>query len=119
MLFIILAILLGIGIGIILPFNLPAAYAKYVSVSFLAGLDSVLGASRAGMKGKFNFAIFASGFVVNALLAALLTLMGDRMGVDLYIAAIVVFGGRIFDNLAFIRRDIMTGFKPPDSSDAQ
>jgi len=103
------AILIGIIIGVILPINIPMAYAKYVSVSLLAGMDSVLGAFRAGMKHKFNFMIFSSGFIVNALLAAFLTLLGDRLGVDLYIAAIVVFGGRIFQNLTMIRRYLIIG----------
>ncbi len=102
-----LAIAVGIIIGVLLPIKIPLAYAKYVSVSFLAGLDSVLGAIRAGMEDKFDFTIFSTGFVANALLAALLTLVGDRMGVDLYLAAVVVFGGRIFQNFAFIRRDLL------------
>ncbi len=104
---IVIAIAIGIGLGFFLPVSIPLAYAKYVSVSLLAGLDSVLGAFRAGRKNKFDFVIFSTGFVTNALLAAFLTLLGDRLGVDLYIAAIVVFGGRIFNNLAFIRRDIL------------
>jgi small basic protein len=105
------AIIIGIIIGNIMPWNIPPAYAKYVSVSFLAALDSVLGAIRAGMEGKFNFSIFSTGFIANALLAALLTIVGDRLGVDLYMAAIVVFGGRIFQNFAFIRRDLLQGKK--------
>lgn len=106
---ILLAILIGIVVGILLPFNIPLTYAKYVSVSFLAGMDSVLGAIRAGMEGKFNFTVFSTGFITNALLAALLTFVGDRLGVDLYLAAIVTFGVRIFQNFAIIRRDIIVG----------
>lgn len=119
MIWVVLAIIVGIVVGVFLPFNIPPAYTKYVSVSFLAGLDSVLGALRAGKKKKFNFVIFASGFVTNALLAALLTLMGDRMGVDLYIAAIVAFGVRIFNNLSFIRRDILLGLRPKKQPSAE
>lgn len=115
MIYILAAIIVGAIVGIFLPINIPTAYAKYISVSFLAGLDSVLGAFRAGRKGNFNFVIFSSGFVINALLAALLTMMGDRIGVDLYIAAIVVFGGRIFDNLAFIRRDLLSPYIPMEA----
>lgn len=104
---ILLAIIIGIVLGILLPINIPLTYAKYVSVSFLAGLDSVLGAVRAGMEKKFNFTIFSTGFITNALLAALLTFVGDRLGVDLYLAAIVTFGVRIFQNFAIIRRDLI------------
>ncbi|MCD4785768.1 MAG: small basic family protein [Candidatus Eremiobacteraeota bacterium] len=106
---IIMAIFIGIIIGIILPYDIPLVYAKYVSVSFLAGMDSVLGGVRANMEGKFNFTVFSTGFVANALLAALLTFVGDRLGVDLYLAAIVTFGVRIFQNFAIIRRDLIQG----------
>ncbi|HHU18447.1 MAG TPA: small basic family protein, partial [Clostridiales bacterium] len=40
----------------------------------------------------------------NAILAGLLAYLGDRLGVPLYYAAILVFGGRLFQNLAVIRR---------------
>ena len=33
--------------------------------------------------------------------------MGDRIGVDLYMAAIVTFGVRIFNNLGYIRHDLI------------
>jgi small basic protein len=42
--------------------------------------------------------------VSNSALAAALTFVGDKLGVDLSIAAIVAFGVRIFNNLAAIRR---------------
>ncbi len=109
------AIIIGIIIGIVLPVNIPASYAKYISVALLAGMDSVLGAFRAGIEKKFDFTIFSTGFVANTLLAALLTIMGDRLGVDLYIAAIVVFGGRIFQNFAVIRRDMIIGMRKEKS----
>jgi small basic protein len=108
---IILGLLVGIFIGFVLPSDLspPLVYSKYISVSFLAGMDSVLGAVRAGIEKKFNVQVFVSGFFANALLAALLTWLGDRLGVDLYLAAVVTFGVRVFDNLAYIRRDFLDG----------
>jgi len=33
-----------------------------------------------------------------------LTYLGDRLGVELHLAAIVAFGVRLFNNLAIIRR---------------
>ena len=104
---IVLGLLLGIAIGFLVPYQLPVAAAKYVSVAFLAGLDSVIGAVRAGMEDKFNFGVFMSGFVSNLLLAATLTWIGDCLGVEIYQAAIVTFGMRIFLNLGYIRRDIL------------
>ena len=51
--------------------------------------------------------VFASGFFTNLLLAASLTWMGDCLGVEIYQAAIVTFGMRIFLNLGYIRRDLL------------
>ena len=48
--------------------------------------------------------IFISGFFGNAVLAILLTVLGEKLNVDIYLAAIVVFVGRMFNNLGIIRR---------------
>lgn len=107
----ILLAVIGLGIGIVIGFNipvfLPQDYAKYMSVAALAALDSVFGGIRAAMEDKFDHAIFVSGFFSNALLAAGLTFIGDRLGIDLYLAAVVAFGVRLFQNLAIIRRHIL------------
>jgi small basic protein len=49
-----------------------------------------------------------SGFVVNTILAAALAYLGDQIGVDLFLAAVVVLGGRVFLNLSLIRRYWLT-----------
>jgi small basic protein len=67
----------------------------------------LLGAARSHLEGKYNNLIFISGFIVNAVLAGALTYLGDLLGVPLYYAAILVFGGRLFNNLAVIRRIII------------
>lgn len=107
MLWVMAAMAFGVWIGAYLPFALSVSVAKYVSVSFLAGLDSVLGGTRAGIENRFNLSVFASGFTTNLVLAGLLTWVGDQLGVDLYLAAVVTFGPRIFENLAIIRRDLI------------
>ena len=48
--------------------------------------------------------IFLSGFFVNAILAMALTYLGQKLNVDIYLAAVVVFVGRMFNNLGMIRR---------------
>ena len=50
---------------------------------------------------------FVSGFVVNAVVAVLLTFVGDRLGLDLYLVALITFGLRIFQNVALIRRHFL------------
>ena len=104
MIFAIIGILVGALIGYSLPFTYSASYSLYVSVAILACLDSVFGGVRANLENHFDVSIFISGFFGNALLAAFLAYLGDRLGVPLYYAAIFAFGGRLFQNFAKIRR---------------
>jgi small basic protein len=67
-------------------------------------LDSVFGGITSVLNGKFDKKIFISGFFGNAILSILLTWLGIKLNVDIYLAAIVVFVGRMFTNLAIIRR---------------
>lgn len=97
-------IVIGVLVGIYLPITYSASYSLYVSVAILACLDSVFGGLRATLEKTFNTEIFISGFFGNAVLAAFLAYVGDRLGVPLYYAAIFAFGGRLFQNFAIIRR---------------
>ncbi|MHB9037349.1 MAG: small basic family protein [Armatimonadota bacterium] len=101
----------GLALGFLvywLPIRLPSDYAAYLSLATLAGLDSIFGGIRAGIEGKFHDDIFISGFVVNTFLAAMLAYLGDQIGVDLFLAAVVALGGRVFLNLSLIRRYWLT-----------
>jgi small basic protein len=101
-----LGLLVGLAIGFYTPLQVPLEYTKYLSVAVLAALDSVFGGIRAGMEDHFDSAVFISGFFSNALMAAVLAYIGDRLGVDLYLAAVFAFGVRVFQNLASIRRHL-------------
>jgi small basic protein len=100
----IIGTLIGVVVGLLLPITYSPTYALYVSVAILACLDSVFGGVRANLEDKFDVKIFISGFFGNAILAAFLAYIGDRLGVPLYYAAIFTFGGRLFENFATIRR---------------
>jgi small basic protein len=100
----ILAAIAGIAVGLLSPVTIPITYARYTAVALLAGLDSIFGALKAHMAGTFEARIFLTGLISNSTLAAALTFVGDKLGVDLSIAAIVAFGVRIFNNLASVRR---------------
>lgn len=96
---------IGIAIGVLAPFTFPIMYARYLSIALLAALDTTLGGLRAGLEGTYDNNIFISGFFFNALLAAGLVYLGDRIGVDsLYFAAVAAMGIRMFNNIGFIRR---------------
>jgi len=100
----VLAAVAGIVIGLLSPVTIPITYARYTAVALLAGLDSIFGALKAQTAGTFDARMFLTGLISNSALAAALTFVGDKLGVDLSIAAIVAFGVRIFNNLASIRR---------------
>lgn len=104
----IFAVVMGLALGLVLGFGLdisyPAEYSFYITMGLLAAMDSIVGATRSMMEEKYNNLIFISGFVTNAVLAMMLTYVGDRLGVPLYFAAILIFGGRLFNNSAVIRR---------------
>ena len=97
----------GVALGFALNISYPTAYSFYITMALLAAMDSVLGAVRSYMEDKYNNLIFISGFLLNAILAAALVYLGDRLGVPLYYAVILVFGGRLFQNLAVIRRILL------------
>lgn len=103
----VLGLLIGLGVGMAFSLTIPAEYSRYTAMAILAALDSMLGAIRAELKGEFDNRIFATGFFSNIVLAGLLTFLGDRLGVELYIAAVVAFGVRMFSNLAIIRRELL------------
>src|SRR5437016_14442280 len=90
------------------PSDLANAYAPYLSLATLAGLDTVFGGIRAGIEGRFQDDIFVSGFILNTLMAAGLAFLGDKIGVDLFLAAVVALGTRVFLNLSLIRRYYLT-----------
>lgn len=107
MMYALIGLLAGVLLGFVLPVTYPAAFTLYISVAILASLDSVFGGIRASLENKFNTEIFVTGFFSNAILAAILAYIGDRLGVPLYYAAIFAFGSRLFQNFAIIRRHLI------------
>jgi small basic protein len=85
-------------------YTIPPVVAPYLSLAALAGLDAVCGGVRSGVEGKFQDNILLTGFAINTVLAAALAYLGDRIGVNLHLAAVVLLGGRVFTNLSLIRR---------------
>lgn len=106
----IIGLIIGIILGQILPFTIPTIYVKYMGVGLLASLDSLFGGIRSILEDKYNSTILTSGLIFNTILAMGLTYLGDRIGVELYLAAIFAFGPRLFQNLAIIRRHILDKF---------
>ena len=102
-----IAILIGCIAGALIGMNAPMisyTYSSYLAIAVVAALDSVFGGITSVINKKFDLKIIITGFFGNAILAILLTILGQKLNVDIYLAAIVVFVGRMFVNLAIIRR---------------
>ena len=102
-----IAILIGCILGAILGMNAPMisyTYSSYLAIAIIAALDSVFGGITSVIKKNFNLKIFITGFFGNAILSILLTILGEKLNVDIYLAAIFVFVWRMFNNLGIIRR---------------
>ena len=99
----IVACILGAIVGLNAPM-ISYTYSSYLAIAIIAALDSVFGGIASVINKIFDMGIFISGFFGNAILAILLTVLGEKLNVDIYLAAIVVFVGRMFTNLTIIRR---------------
>lgn len=102
-----IAILIGCILGALIGMNAPMisyTYSSYLAIAIIAALDSVFGGITSVINKNFDLKIFVTGFFGNAILAILLTILGQKLNVDIYLAAVVVFVGRMFVNLAIIRR---------------
>ena len=96
--FIIAGVLTGMNVAI------PLSYSNYIAVAILACLDSVFGAFSANVEKKFSMSVFISGFIGNALVAILLVFIWEKLNVDIFLAAVIVFSSRLLNNFSSIRR---------------
>lgn len=107
MIYAIFGLIIGILLGILSPLQIPVYLSRYTAVAIIAILDSILGALSADFKKQYQTAILVSGLVVNMAVAAGITYLGDRMGLDLYLAVLIAFTIRILNNLGIIRQEFI------------
>ena len=110
-----IGLLVGVLVGILVPWTIPSQYSLYVAAGLLAALDSALGGYCARLEKQFRLSVFRSGTSRNAALAAFLTWRGQKLGRPLSLAAVVVFGTRMFQNFAKIRRELLTSKQKRDT----
>ena len=104
----VLALVAGVVLGVVLQPTVPVWLLPYLPIAVVAALDAVFGGVRAKLEGIFDDKQCVVSFVSNVLVAALIVFLGDQLGVGslLSIGVVVVFGVRIFGNLAAIRRRV-------------
>jgi small basic protein len=104
----IMGLIIGVIIGLLTDMKIPEEYSNYLSIAILAALDTLFGGIRAQLQNIYDEKVFVSGFFFNIVLAASLAFLGVHLGVDLYLAAVFAFGVRLFQNIAVIRRILLT-----------
>lgn len=104
----IVALVIGVLVGLWLDPTVPVWVQPYLPIAVVAALDAVFGGVRARLDGIFDAKVFVVSFVSNVVVAALIVLLGDELGVgaQLSTAVVVVLGIRIFGNVAAIRRHV-------------
>lgn len=108
MIWAILGIVIGIIIGLAVNFPIPLELTKYSAVVIMGILDALFGAIRAEVtKDQFNPTIFITGLLFNIILAIAVTFLGEKLGLELYLAATFVFTFRIFSNVGITRRAVI------------
>lgn len=104
----IMGLIVGVFLGLLTEIRIPDEYSNYLSIAVLAALDTLFGGIRAHLQDSYDERVFVSGFFFNILLAATLAFLGVHLGVDLYLAAVFAFGVRLFQNIAVIRRILLS-----------
>lgn len=98
MLIVLVAIIVGLIIGLFSSFSLPTVYYSYVTLIILVSLDSLIEAGRAFYNKNFSNVFFLLKWLSDIVLAVLFKALGDALGVDLAIPIIIYLGMRMFDN---------------------
>jgi small basic protein len=108
MIWAIVGIIIGIILGMGINFPIPLELTKYSAVVIMGILDALFGAIRAEITNdRFDAIIFITGLFFNIILSIAITLLGDKLGLDLYLAATFVFTFRIFSNIGTTRRAVL------------
>lgn len=107
--FALIGLVVGALIALLLRPTVPADMTRYVAMGVVAAVDASFGGIRAYVEQTFNDRVFVLAFVSNAAVAAGLVWLGDQLAVDLTTAVVVVFGIRIFQNVAALRRRLFGG----------
>lgn len=103
-------LIIGLIFGYFFPLTIPVEYARYTAVGIVGILDALFGGWKAALQREYSLTVFLSGLFFNMFLAMLITWLGDKLYLDLYLAVLIFFTFRIFNNIAVIRYSFLTRF---------
>ena len=89
--------------GTFLQFDIPPEYSRYTAVAIVGILDSLFGAIKSQIESKYDTTVFFTGLLFNMVFAVMITYFGDKLNLDLYLAVLVAFTIRIFQNFGVIK----------------
>lgn len=104
-----IGLLVGALIAYLAKPSVPQEETRYVAMVVVAAIDASFGGIRSWLEQTFNDRVFLISFVLNAAVAVALVWVGDQLAADFSTAIVVVFGIRIFQNVAAIRRRVFGG----------
>ena len=107
----IICLIIGGLLGFFININVSAEASVYIAIAIFAAFDSIVGGIVAYLNKNFDLPVFISGFFSNALLSIVLIYLGTKLGIDVYVAIVIVFSLRIFQNFAIIRRFLLNKLK--------
>jgi len=103
------SLLAGAALALVVRPSVSPDQSRYLAMAVVAAIDSSFGGLRAHLEQTFSDRLFVLAFVSNAAVAVLLVWIGDQLSADLSTAVAVVFGVRIFQNVAAVRRRVFGG----------
>lgn len=104
-----LAMIVGFVVVLFFQIDINPSYTEYFAIAVIAGLDSIIGAIHSGFEKKFNDRVFVSGFFANIIIACGLLYLGNQLSIPyIGIAIVVALIIRIFNNVGYVRRAIVT-----------
>ncbi len=104
-----IGLLIGAVLALVFQPTISPEQSRFLALLVIAALDSAFGGVRSMLEQTFSDRVFAVSFLTNAALAVGIVWIGDQLGVNFVTAVAVVFGIRIFQNLAAIRRHVLGG----------
>jgi small basic protein len=102
----VIGLIIGIVAGLFIQPTVPVALQPYLPIMVVAAIDALMGAARSYFERSFSDRAFIVSLFSNIIIAAVLVLVGNQLGVgsQLSTAVLVVLGIRIFSNATAIRR---------------
>lgn len=95
----VIGVLIGVTLGIILPLQTTAEAGPLVAVIILSSIYALLHAMKEAKGEKQNGLKIFVCYSVNTIVATLLTLLGKRLNISIYLAPVLFFGIGIFQDI--------------------